>query len=478
MNINFKKYELVSLDELKDISGRNFKGSFTIVCSNGDGVLTLVPIKRIDIILNTGCAEIFGDNSKYYILKSLKKHFHEQNNFYNFKYNKDMDGISGEAVKSWTSAKIEMFTNMTIKEKENYFIDLYNAITIGNEAYKLDDKYIDIIIDVLFDTGLLMRVISNDFIKAKNDGNIEQKEFFKLIGVFQKLVNDIDLTIIKYIRQNRKKREYFNDFLNNPLLNANLPVSHAIRVFIMYTDFLFYYNKMCRSGLGGKVRVNFSSYVEYYNKVFKIFKNKKSVDRLEDVFKDGMQELSKLNLEYFAGASSVHDIGKFYDMEYYIAAKNYDIERIKKHLFNSYYMLNRKNQPLKVVYTVAFHHEYYGLGYGPFNSIYEAKKTANPHHYSKNIMSYDVYDVLNCDSIAYFPSKMLEIVDVYDTISHPWFDDQPLQAETIEGALNKMRIYFIEEEVKIDPILFDVFIGYLEELTKRDLSLYSKLKFR
>ncbi len=181
---------------------------------------------------------------------------------------------------------------------------------------------------------------------------------------------------------------------------------------------------------------------------------------------------------HFAIASSVHDIGKFYDMDYYIASKNYDIERIKKHLFHSYYMLNSESQSLKVIYTVAFHHEYYGLGYGPFNSIYLAKKTANPHHYSKNIISYDVYDVLNCDSIAYFPSKMLEIVDVYDTISHPWFDDQPLQADTIEVALNKMRKHFIEEEVKIDPILFDVFVGYLEELTQRDLSLYSKLKFK
>ena len=62
------------------------------------------------------------------------------------------------------------------------------------------------------------------------------------------------------------------------------------------------------------------------------------------------------------------------------------------------------------------HNEYYGHGYGVFlnyyNSIIHSKPFFSPHY----AMSFDYNDALKLNSISYFPSKVLEIVNLYDNI--------------------------------------------------------------
>ncbi len=471
-----EEYDEIALSELKAIYEKRTNMSFSVLCSTIDGIVSMIPIAKAEILFTSGeCSTIFNPKtSKYYILKNLKKHFQGQNEFYKMTYEQSIHGDKDveTEIRQWLNSKLNLFSNMNSSEKENYFIDLHNALDYDNKKYSSDKEYNDRIIDILFDVGVLMRVIAEDFVKNKPLNDSEKEEYRRIGNLYQKLVYDINTTVMKYIKQNRKITNCMDDFTNNLLLKISFPLSHAIRVFIIYTDFLFYYNEICNQGLGLKVRRCFGEYKESYNRVFEAFDNRKFVDKLEDVFRDSIQAIQPSALEQYSLASSVHDIGKFYDMDYYVARQGADGKRIQEHLFRSYYMLNRESQSLNTIYTVAFHHEYYGLGYGPFNFMYKTKKAEQPYFYSRNIISYDVYDVLNCDALAFFPAKMLELVDVYDTVMYPWFDDQGLQASTTEGVLDIMKKNYIEKDVKLDPILLDVFIGYLEERTKSDLSIY------
>ncbi len=463
MNINLKKYEEVSLEELEDISAKKFSASFSVMSSNDKGLIIVIPMKEIDIVLKGRCKRILGD-SKYYVPKSLKKYFYNQNNFYKLKYDKEAVAENEQSIKDWMQAKLQIFKNMSIKEKEDFFIDLYNAIAIDNQNYNPDNKYIDIAIDVLFDIGLLMRVIFMDLLEYKTKNKKLEKQYNSLIATFKKSALKIQSAIIKYMESDKKQKLYFPSFRNNALLTVNLPISHSIRVFMMYTDFLYYYNRKCKNGLGGKIRRNFDKYIIKYNKVSTKFNNKENIKALEDVFKDGMQEIDKDIFQEYAMASFFHDIGKFYDIQYYIESTRHDPKRIKKHLFNSYKMLDAQKHSYNIIYTVAFHHEYYGFGYGPFIDMYRKKRETNPHFYSKNIISYDVYDVINCKAVAFFPSKVLEIIDVYDTIMHPWFDDQPLKSNNSKNTIAMMRQHFVDNSVKLDPVLFDLFEEYVGKL--------------
>lgn len=469
-------YDEISLPELKAIYNKRTNMSFSVLCSTIGGIVSMVPIANADILFSKGeCTTIFDPNhTKYYILKTLKKHFQGQNEFYKMTYDQSSLGDTEAEIRGWLASKLELFSNMSTTDKESYFIDLHNALTYDNKRYNPDREYNARIVDILFDVGVLMRVIADDFVKEKPFTEAEKKEYRRLGDSYQKLVYDINTTVIRYIKQNRKSGKYMRDFMSNRLLNISFPLSHAMRVFIMYSDFLFYYNEVFNTGLARKVRRSFDAYQDSYNRVFEAFDNRKSAEKLEDVFRDSMQAMNNSLLEQCALAASVHDIGKFYDMDYYVGKQNSDGKRIQKHLFRSYYMLNRESQSLNTIYTVAFHHEYYGKGYGPFNFMYKTKKTEQPYFYSRNVISYDIHDVLNCEALAYFPAKMLEIVDVYDTILYPWFEDQSFQASTTAGVLDIMKKNYIEKDVKLDPILFDVFIGYLEGLEESDLSIYKK----
>ncbi len=485
MNVS-KDYEQISIGELKSIFEKRTNMSFTVLCINDEGITSIVPIGKADILFpnlkKCGCNSMFApETTKYFIQKTLKKHFQGQNEFYKRTFEQTGHGETLVEIKDWLNSKIKLFNEMNSTMKENYFMDLYNAIT-HKKYVETDDeleyreeekKHNNLIVEALLDLGVLMRVLAVAKATSQNLTLAQKVEHDRVTYIHERLINDINNAVVNHIKLNRNNENFMKDILSNRLLQISFPLSHSIRVFVMYTDFLLYYNEVFNRGLVKKIRKGFEFYQRDYDRVFVgTFENKKSVDRLEDVFKDSMQAIQYDSLESYASAALVHDIGKFYDMDYYISGKDYDEKRVQKHLFRSCYMINGENHTLNKIYTVAFHHEYYGLGYGPFNAMYKGKKTEQSYFYSRNVISYDIQDVLDFEAIAYFPAKVLEIVDVYDMILHPWFDEQDFQASTVEGVLDLMRKNYVERDIKLDPILFDVFISYLEDLHKGNLYLY------
>ena len=60
--------------------------------------------------------------------------------------------------------------------------------------------------------------------------------------------------------------------------------------------------------------------------------------------------------------------------------------------------------------------------------------------------------------MAFFPAKLLEIIDVFDALTDPnRVYKKPL---TTEEALELMQKQFVEDNLKLDPILLDLFMEY------------------
>jgi HD-GYP domain-containing protein (c-di-GMP phosphodiesterase class II) len=72
--------------------------------------------------------------------------------------------------------------------------------------------------------------------------------------------------------------------------------------------------------------------------------------------------------------------------------------------------------------------------------------------------------MLDYQALAYFPAKVLEIVDVFDSLTDSNRKYRSPLSE--EEALILMRREFVEEKVKIDPILFDIFSDFVTKKGK------------
>ena len=124
--------------------------------------------------------------------------------------------------------------------------------------------------------------------------------------------------------------------------------------------------------------------------------------------------------------------------------------------------MNKTNYPRQAGLIAGYHHEYYGdpSGYGYFREYLAQYRKANPKATQDYCMTYELEPILDYQALAYFPAKVLEIVDIYDSLTDPLRRyRKPL--EPLE-AVDFMRKEFVEEKLKIDPILFDLFVQFLE----------------
>ena len=112
-----------------------------------------------------------------------------------------------------------------------------------------------------------------------------------------------------------------------------------------------------------------------------------------------------------------------------------------------------------VALAVSLHHEYYSHGYGLFTELYKAVLRRNPNHKIEYIVSYDYKDILTLQSLTYLPAKMLEVIDVYDTLTNNI-------KKTPKEAIFFMTENFLEKDIMLDPIVTDIFIEYLKEIKK------------
>lgn len=431
-----KYISLDVLDKLdKNILSKIITEPISILCKNFESETQ--EIKSLNVLYS---AENFFWRKKssqwtYYVdQQEIDKYSNgTSENFYGFTDN------YGELVQMSHEKRLEVLSESRNKLK---------ALELKRK--KENEEIADVMSTGSTDSIMLNKVIFDDLMKltpekAKEVSKAAVNETSEIVKIASNLMSDFSGD--------------FSLFSNIVEKSNGSTIKHMTRTFIMTLAFFQYYNRLLNQGFVSKVRVNFDTqYKRKYEKLLKHVPYNKLT--LERVFKGGMTVIPELETNAIGVGFLLHDIGKQVDLEYFEGAEGYIKERIQAHVANGFNELLKRTVYPPVVSAIAgFHHEYYGhkSGYGPLRDFIHRKFPNGIE--SDYCISYSLHEVYNGEALCFFPAKMLEIVDVYDALTDPGRKyREPLKPDE---AVSFIRDKFLKEEVKVDPILFDMFELYL-----------------
>lgn len=471
------KYDVLTIEDIKDIKEYIISHNIPLFRLNKENSILPFPTEQLTLVVDNPKYS----NSKLYIPKNFSifidefkemKSIAEKNVGFVFKTPKEAENEM--------SKRIAEISKMTYKEKVNV-ISNYNKEL---KEIKVDEKngistnIAQQIVNVGNDVGLIAKVTMFESMQKIKENAITQEQAKIENQEFTDTTSSLVTTIVNMMAHNTETQKVFKDLKN---YSDSGVMAHSNRVFISYVNFLAFYNNLIkRRHLVHNIRTVYQNiYKKYYEKIvedtegYRIYSGLSTV---EDCIDRGIRGIEEQEMYLYSIGALLHDIGKIKDLDYFESDSGRDYDRIKKHLFNSYKLVSQTAEyPLEVILTVALHHEYYGLGYGPYENFYKLKVQKYSSFQISRVMSYEAKVVDDCEAFSYFPAKMLEVVDVYDALIDPARKYRRGKTFTPAEALNIMKEDFVEKHVKLDPILYDVFVEFLSNAIEQDLTEY-KLK--
>lgn len=235
-------------------------------------------------------------------------------------------------------------------------------------------------------------------------------------------------------------------------------VQHMTRVYLNGLSFMLWYNRqLLTSSLANRIRVSFTrNFAKRYRPLLPSIHGDDI--SLERVFLGGMQALSEQQLSVYATGFLVHDVGKVEDIEYHEGEEGFDRETVERHVKLGYTaVMNKTSYPREAGLITGYHHEYYGhpSGYGYFREFLDRYRESNPQARIEYVMSYQMEPLIDYVALSYFPAKVLEVVDVFDSLTDP--NRKYRSPLSQEDAIEVMQEQFVEKNLKLDPILFTLF---------------------
>jgi hypothetical protein len=239
-------------------------------------------------------------------------------------------------------------------------------------------------------------------------------------------------------------------------------VQHMTRVYLNGIAFLAFYNNFVsnRTAIINMRKTLNAKYRQYYQNLLPYISTDDIV--LERVFQKGMLAVPPDLFVKWAVGFLIHDVGKADSVEYHEGETSYERSIVMEHVkvgYNS--VINKTSYPREASLIVGYHHEYYGNpdGYGYYRDHLEHYQKINPQVRPEYCITFDLDSILDCHALAYFPAKIIEIVDVYDSLTDP--NRIYRKALDMEGAISTMREEFITKSLKIDPLLFELFVSFI-----------------
>jgi hypothetical protein len=237
------------------------------------------------------------------------------------------------------------------------------------------------------------------------------------------------------------------------------------RVYLKGLAFLAYYNKLVSgSSIIQKLRISFvENYIHFYRSLLPHLHLEDIT--LEKVFLGGMRAIPEHMFYNWAIGFMVHDIGKASAVEYHEGEGAYNRDLVMDHVkvgFSS--IINKTNYPREAGLIAGYHHEYYGdpSGYGFFRTGLELYRKRSPQAKQDYCIAYEIEPIINYQALAFFPAKILEIIDVFDSLTDP--NRKYRKAMTANDALAMMEEEFINKNHKLDMILFEIFKRFVKEI--------------
>jgi hypothetical protein len=239
-------------------------------------------------------------------------------------------------------------------------------------------------------------------------------------------------------------------------------IQHMTRVYLNGLAFMSHYNKLVSgSSTINKMRIDFETkYSSYYHNILPHIHPDDIT--LETAYLGGMRLISENDFYNWAVGFLIHDIGKAAAVEYHEGEAAYNRDIVMEHVKVGYDSITHKtNYPKDACFITGYHHEYYGdsAGYGYFRSDLEKSKKANPQIRPDHAIAFELEPIESFKALGFFPAKVLEIIDVFDSVTDP--NRKYRKAMTTEEALAMMREEFIIKHHKIDIIIFDIFSQFV-----------------
>jgi hypothetical protein len=240
-------------------------------------------------------------------------------------------------------------------------------------------------------------------------------------------------------------------------------VQHMTRVYLNGIAFLAFYNNFVsnRTAIINMRKTLNAKYRQYYQNLLPYISTDDIV--LERVFQKGMIAVPPDLFVKWAVGFLIHDVGKVDHVQYHEGEASYERSIVIEHVKVGYNaVINKTNYPKEATLITGYHHEYYGNpeGYGYFREHLEHYQKNNPQIRPEYCITFDLDSILDCHALAYFPAKILEIVDIYDSITDP--NRVYRKALNTDAALSMMREEFITKSLKIDPLLFELFRSFIK----------------
>lgn len=347
---------------------------------------------------------------------------------------------------------LENIINMSNKEMTSYMRQYAGKLAHYHKNF-LDLETAKLISKMLLEINFILRIQYINYLKDKENNTLrnDDEEINNLSKMIQFTISEMTAII------SAKEYESNNMFDNLDTLKSDTTIGHSIRICIMIIESIYFFNKRLSQGAANRLRIDFKkTYYKFAERIYQRYNLIDNVNSLDSNVKLGVRKIEDNTIYETVMGVLMHDIALDKGRDYIpILGEEKDNHSIKDYAFAKYFMRGNES----VALTVSLHHEYYSYGYGLFTELYKAVLKRNPNHKIDYIVSYDYKDILTLQSLTYLPAKMLEVIDVYDTLTKS-------MNKTPKETISFMIENFLEKDLMIDPIVTDVFIAYLKEVKR------------
>jgi len=357
-------------------------------------------------------------------------------------------------------SEYKVFAEMSTEERINFLNSNKKRLTeLILRRPRDEDTVTGVLVDTAKDAAIINHAILREAIRLGDD------EAKRLTQDLVDSTNEMVKSSAQLISENILNNELMNTLVQKS--NGTI-VQHMTRVYLNGIAFLAYYNNLVSTSSAiQKLRISFAN---KYRKFYQALLPHLAPDNigLERVFYGGMRSIAPELYYKWAVGFLIHDIGKAAAVEYHEGESKYNREIVIDHVKQGYKsIMTKTNYPMEASLITGYHHEYYGdpNGYGYFRAYLQQYKKSNPGAKQDYVITYDLEPMLDYQALAYFPAKILEIVDIYDSVTDPLRAYR--KAMTTDEALAMMREEFIKKHCKIDPILFDIFSSFIRKRQKQ-----------
>lgn len=440
--------QAISYDEVRRHIQVIVSRSIPLFRKNIEGVMVPIPASRLEQYLGESAPD-----TVFYILQGWEQYGKEADSAASVSRQASAGAPSREGPMSRleqygaTFEQVEKFQNLSIVEREegldHSIEDLHR---MKGEGQALDLSAVVKMVEIIANTFYANYASLEDNLSTENVKN-------NLQGLYNKTEWIIRLVIELFQGESFRYADY-------PVINrietGSLTLDKMCRGLLWFIGFILFFNEYVDTGLVTRqLRMKLRDvYQRYYKR-----RMPDAGISLETIVRGGLRRVDPdKELVPYALGGLLYDIGKIPFIAYHDSNDEFDENMVKVHVLIGYNMvLKAKKYPFAVVAMTAFHHEYYGgrSGYRFTNPIIskllQKKRTEEDASY---FLTYDEKEFIGGKALAYFPCKIVEIIDVYNALS------SRKRMDTFE-ALNVMKKEFITNSLKIDPLLFEIFLEFL-----------------